>query len=78
MNNRCTKYTESDMFGKCYSSSWRYLASAEIADMFRNYTVKPVCNDHLYNKIHYLWFIQECALMKAECTNLLLLTISAF
>ena len=21
-------------------------------------TVKPVCNDHLYNKIYYLWFIQ--------------------
>ena len=20
-------------------------------------TVKPVCNDHLYNEIHYLWFI---------------------
>ena len=21
-------------------------------------TVKPVCNGHLYNKIHYLWFMQ--------------------
>ena len=21
-------------------------------------TVKPVCNDHLYRKIHYLWFSQ--------------------
>ena len=21
-------------------------------------TMKPVCNDHLYNKIYYLWFIQ--------------------
>ena len=21
-------------------------------------TVKPVCNDHLYNKIYYLWVIQ--------------------
>ena len=21
-------------------------------------SVKPVCNDHLYNKILYLWFIQ--------------------
>ena len=21
-------------------------------------TVNPVCNDHLYNKIYYLWFIQ--------------------
>ena len=24
----------------------------------RGSTVKPVCNDHLYNKIFYLWFIQ--------------------
>ena len=24
------------------------------------YTVKPVCNDHLYNKIFYLWYIQYC------------------
>ena len=22
------------------------------------YTMKPVCNDHLYNKIYFLWFIQ--------------------
>ena len=21
-------------------------------------TAKPVCNDHLYNKIQYLWLIQ--------------------
>ena len=35
------------------------------------YTVKPVCNDHHYNKIYYV-------LMKTEGTNLLLLTISAF
>ena len=41
-------------------------------------TVKPVCNDHLYNKIYYLWFIQQCVLMKTESTNLLLLTLSAF
>ena len=47
-------------------------------DVFSPNTVKPVCNDHLYNKIHYLWFIQECVLMKTEGTNLLLLTISAF
>ena len=20
--------------------------------------VKPVCNDHLYHKIYYMWFIQ--------------------
>ena len=42
------------------------------------YTVKPVCNDHLYDKIYYLWFIQLCVLMKSDGTNLLLLTISAF
>ena len=31
-----------------------------IMEMFRcvDYTVKPVCNDHLYNKIYYLRFIQ--------------------
>ena len=23
-----------------------------------NGTMKPVCNDHLYNKINHLWFIQ--------------------
>ena len=40
-------------------------------------TVKPVCNDHLYDKINYLWFIQECVLMKNEGINLLLLTMSA-
>ena len=39
-------------------------------------TVKPVCNDHLYNKIYYLWFIQSCVVMKIEGTNLLVLTIS--
>ena len=32
-------------------------------------TVKPVCNDHLYNEIYYLLFIQQCALMKTEGTN---------
>ena len=42
------------------------------------YTVKPVCNDHLYNKIYFLWFIQQCVSMKTEDTNLLLLTMSAF
>ena len=40
-------------------------------------TVKPVCNDHLYNKIYYLWFIQWFVLMKPGGTNLLLLSISA-
>ena len=27
-------------------------------DQSSTITVKPVCNDHLYNKIYYLWFIQ--------------------
>ena len=43
------------------------------------YTVKPVCNDHLYNEIYYMWFmiIQWCVSMQTEGTNLLLLTIPA-
>ena len=41
-------------------------------------TVKPVGNDHLYNKINYLGFIQQCVLMKTEVTILLVLTMSAF
>ena len=48
-------------------------ASPHICD-----TVKPVYNNHLYNKIYYLWFIPYSVLMKTESTNLLLLTISAF
>ena len=40
--------------------------------------VKPVWNDHLYNEIDYLWFIQQCVLMMTEGTNLSVLTISAF
>ena len=43
----------------------------------RKGTVKPVCNDHLSNKIYYLQFIQYCVLMKTEGTDLLLLTIPA-
>ena len=39
--------------------------------------MKPVCNDHLYYEIYYLWFNQWCVLMKTGGTNLLLLTISA-
>ena len=41
-------------------------------------TVKPVCSDHLYNKLYHLWFIQLCVFMMIEGTNLLVLTISAF
>ena len=40
--------------------------------------MEPVCNDHLFDKIYYMLFIQLCVLMKTEDTNLLLLTISAF
>ena len=35
-------------------------------------TVKPVCNNHLSDKIYSLWFIQQCVLIETECTNLLL------
>ena len=24
----------------------------------KSFTVKPICNDHLYNKGYYVWFIQ--------------------
>ena len=40
--------------------------------------LKPVCNDHLYDKIYYLWFIHLCVLVMTEVTNLLGLTLSAF
>ena len=33
--------------------------------------MKPVSNDHLYNEIYYLWFIQWCILMMTEGTHLL-------
>ena len=45
--------------------------------MFILSTVKPVCNDHLYNEFYYLWFIEQCVLMKTGGTNLLVLTIAA-
>ena len=32
--------------------------SDPIYSIMRAGTVKPVCNDHLYNKIYYLWLIQ--------------------
>ena len=35
------------------------MSSLEPGDnMSEQFTVKPVCNDHLYNKTHYLWLIQ--------------------
>ena len=30
-----------------------------ITGPFNGDTVKPVCNDHLYNKVYYLWFISN-------------------
>ena len=57
----------------CFADIW-----ARLVLVVSNYTiVKPVCNNHIYNKNYYLWFIQRCVLMKTEDTNLLLLTISA-
>ena len=29
-----------------------------VCKIYFGYAMKPVCNDHLYDKIHYLWFIQ--------------------
>ena len=48
-----------------------------ISEKYLN-TVKPVCNDHLYNKIYYMWFIQLCVLIMTESINLLMLIFSAF
>ena len=41
-------------------------------------TVKPVCNDHLCNKMYYMWFIQWYIFMKTEGIYLNFWTISAF
>ena len=30
----------------------------QVCDYIHLSTVEPVCNDHLYDKIYYLWFIQ--------------------
>ena len=42
-------------FGKEYMAVKIMLS---IAHVFYCTTVKPVCNDHLYNNIYNLWFIQ--------------------
>ena len=40
-------------------SMWWYIHLRHTAtEKIWQYTVKPVCNDHLYNEIYYLWFIQ--------------------
>ena len=33
-------------------------SSSSVIGFTQLYTVKPVCNDHFYDKINYLWFIQ--------------------
>ena len=35
---------------------WTFLLQYD--NRYHVYTVKPVCSDHLYNKIHHLLFIQ--------------------
>ena len=63
-----------------YHQIWTIYITSQIFRMrqWLYSTVKLVCNDHLYDKICYLWFIQLCVLVKTEGTNLPLLTISAF
>ena len=41
----------------CGFSTFGYVVSELHVPGFPS-TVKPVCNDHLYDKIYYLWFIQ--------------------
>ena len=44
-----------------YGSWWRHgMEMISVLQAFYNTTVKPVCNDHLYSEIYYLWFIQLC------------------
>ena len=45
-----------------------YVQIVNVPDKFAIHlnTVKPVCNDHLFNKINYLSFIQKCDLMKLK------------
>ena len=40
------------------SQSWNAICYANYNEKQLGDTVKPVCNDHLYNKIYYLWLIQ--------------------
>ena len=53
-------------------------AMSQAAWYFVGNTVKPVCNDHLYNEIYYLCFIQQRVLMITEGTHFLVLAISVF
>ena len=62
----------------CRPKSSEFTGESVELNLTTKTTMKPVCNDHLSNKICYLWFIQWCVLTKTEGTNLLLLTISVF
>ena len=57
---------------------WVSFVSSKSDWVWYHAIVKPVCNDHLHNKIYCPWFIQQCVLMKTVGTNSLFLTISAF
>ena len=53
------------------SVDWSNVSSSVVGTKWFKHdgTVKPACNDHLYNKIYYLWFIQWSVLMMTEGTN---------
>ena len=37
---------------------FKFVTTADGMNFMISCTVKSVCNDHLFNKINYLWFIQ--------------------
>ena len=45
------------IYGTKHRKDNHYQSRKHIADYP---TVKPVCYDQLYNKLYYLWFIQQC------------------
>ena len=49
-------------FGSCLNDEQQYHKYMEYAglesELNDDITVKPVCNDHLYDNIYCLWFIQ--------------------
>ena len=54
-----TRYTYSRCTEQCATEYARERCGCVDAFMpGESYTVKPVCNDHLYNKMYYLWFIK--------------------
>ena len=46
------------MKGYFIFNQWMMYMEYNIHMILPEITVKPVCNDHLYNKMYYLWFIQ--------------------